>query len=163
MRSFLRGLGYPVEKPEVGAEALYGIVWLATRAQKEAAKVLKAFRLTPAKFNCLMIVNHIGRKEGLSQREIGQRLLIDPGNVTHVMDDLEHQGWIVRDSGPDRRSHRIRITPKGDCLLNEAWPVYRALVDRLASGLTEQNKRKLVEILSQWRDALEGEPERTIR
>lgn len=162
-RSFLQGLGYPVEKPEPGGEALYGVVWLANRAQRETAKVLKAYGLTPVKFNSLMIVQHIGKKEGLSQREIGQRLLIDPGNVTHVMDDLQRRGWIVRDSGPDRRSHRIKITSKGDRLLNKAWPAYRALVDRLASGLTEQNKRKLVEILSQWRDVLEGEQGRTIR
>jgi DNA-binding MarR family transcriptional regulator len=155
--SFLRGLGYPVEKPEVGAEALYGIVWLASRAQKEAAKVLKAFRLTPAKFNGLMIVKHVGRKEGLSQREIGQRLLIDPGNVTHLLDDLEHRGWIERAAGPDRRSHRIKITLRGDRLLNEAWPAYKAWVDRLASGLTPQNKRRLVVFLSRWREALEGE------
>ncbi len=153
-RSFLQGLGYPVEKPEPGAEALYGVVWLADRAQKKAAKALKAFHLTPVKFNCLMVVKHIGREEGLSQREIGQRLLIDPGNVAHVLDGLEHQGWVVRASGPDRRSHRIKITPKGDRLLTEVWPAYQALVEQLTGVLPKQSQQRLVEVLSQWRDGL---------
>lgn len=144
-----------MEKPEPGAEALYGAVWLADRAQKQAAKVLKTFRLTPVKFNCLMVAKHIGREEGLSQREIGQRLLIDPGNMAHVLDDLEHQGWLQRASGPDRRSHRIRITPKGDRLLTEAWPAYKALVERLTGVLPRQSQQQLVEVLSRWRDALE--------
>ncbi len=155
-KSFLEGLGYPIEKPEMGAEALYGVVWMADRAQRQATRVLKQFGLTPVKFNYLMIVKHIGGEEGLSQREIAKRLLIDAGNVTHVLDDLEGKGWVVRAPGPDRRSHRIRITPKGDRLLSQAWPAYKEAVRQLTRGLAGDSRHKLVSILSRWRDGLEG-------
>ncbi len=156
LRSFLQRLGYPVEKPAVGDEALYGVVWVAGRAQKQASKALKPFGLTPVKFNYLMVVKHIGKSEGLSQREIGQRLLIDPGNVVHVLDDLERKGWVARHSGPDRRSHRIKITAKGDKLLADSWPVYKAAIREVTKGVSESQQSRLVEILSRWRDSLEG-------
>ena len=154
-RSFLQRLGYPVEKPLDVDEALYAATWFASRAQRRVAKALKAFALTPVKLNYLMVVKHIGGKEGLSQREIGKRLLIDPGNVTHVLDDLERLGWMIRDAGPDRRSHRIRITPRGSRLLDEVWPVYKKATQELTGCLAVADGRKLIEIFSQWRQALE--------
>ena len=153
-QSFLEGLGYPVEHPKSGAEALYGIVWLASRAQHEVARVLKPFKLTPVKFNCLMIVKHIGGIEGLSQRAIAKRLLLDAGNVTHYLDWMEKQGWIVRAPGPDRRSHCIKTTAKGETLLDKAWPAYSAAITRLTGVISELQQRKLVEFISEWRDAL---------
>lgn len=154
--SFLRELGYPIDKPDGADEALYGVVWIAAQAQRQVAKALKPFGLTPVKLNYLMIVKHIGKGEGLSQREIAQRLLIDAGNVTHVLDDLEKKGWVVRDPGPDKRSHRIKITAKGSKLLDEAWPAYKKTVGQLTQGLSSQEQRRLVESLSLWRESLEA-------
>ncbi|MCM8812216.1 MAG: MarR family transcriptional regulator [Candidatus Omnitrophica bacterium] len=155
-QSFLRELGYPLGKPETGDEALYGIVWIANQAQRRVAKVLKSFGLTPVKLNYLMIVKHIGKEEGLSQREIARRLLIDAGNVTHVLDDLEKKGWVIRASGPDRRSNRIRITREGSRLLDGAWPVYKEAVKGMIGRMPSQDQRRLVEILSGWKAGLEG-------
>ena len=154
-QSFLKELGYPVEKPDGASEALYGVVWIAAQAQRQAAKALKPFGLTPVKLNYLMIVKHIGREEGLSQREIARRLLIDAGNVTHVLDALEKKGWVVRSAGPDKRSNRIQITAKGSKLLDEAWPAYKKSVDKLTGGLSAEAQRRLVEALSGWRESLE--------
>lgn len=119
-RSFLQGLGYPVGKPNPADEALYGVVWIAAQAQRQVAKALRPFGLTPVKLNYLMVVKHIGGAEGLSQQEIARRLLIDAGNVTHVLDGLQRKGWVVRDAGPDRRSNRIKITAKGSRVLDGA-------------------------------------------
>lgn len=155
LRSFLQGLGYPVKQPKVGTEALYGVVWLAERAQQKVAEVLKPFSLTPSKFNYLMIIKHIGGAEGISQQEIGRRLLLKKGNVTNYLNDMEHQGWIVRAPGLDRRSHRIKITSKGDQLLDKVWPVYEKAVGGFTKMLPETSQHRLVEILNQWREALE--------
>ena len=152
LRSFLQGLGYPVEKPKAGTEALYGLVWLAARAQQEVAQVLKPFGLTPSKFNYLMIIKHIGGREGISQKEIGSRLLLKKGNVTKYLDDLEHRGWVIRAPGQDQRSHRIKITPKGDQLLDKVWPDYEKTVGRFAKVLPETSQHRLVKILNQCRE-----------
>ncbi len=154
-RSFLRGLGYPVRKPEIRDEALYGIVWLANRGQREAAKVLRRYSLIPATFNYLMVVKHIGGTEGLSQREIATRLLLDPSSVTRVLNKLERKGLIARNAGPDQRSHRITITDKGDRTLNDAWPDYKKVIHRLTASLSESACRRLVGVLSHWRDSLD--------
>ena len=155
-QSFLKGLGYPVERSRPGDEAVYGITWLASIAQRQVAKVLKTFGLTPVKFNYLMVVKHIGCSKGLSQREIARRLLVDAGNVTHALDDLERKGWVIRHPGPDRRSHRIRITPKGSRLLDEVWPAHKKAIERLTEGVPEKAHRQLVGILNKWRENLKG-------
>ncbi len=154
-QSFLQGLGYPIEKAQAGDEVLYGVVWLAARAQRRVARVLKKFALTPVKFNILMVVKHVGGTRGLSQREIGDRLLMGAANMVHVLDDLERRGWLVRAAGVDRRSHRVKITPKGSHLLDSAWPGYKGAVKEVTCRLSSSNQRRLVGVLSQWRDALQ--------
>lgn len=154
MRSFLKDLGYPVKEPDWAEETLYAVVWVASQAQRRAAKVLKAFGLSPVKMNYLMIVKHVGSEEGITQREIAKRLLIDAGNVTHVLDDLERKGWVIRASGPDRRSNRIRVTAKGSRVLDEAWPAYKKMIQSLTQGLSSGAQHSLVRVLSRWRDVL---------
>jgi MarR family 2-MHQ and catechol resistance regulon transcriptional repressor len=154
--SFLQELGYPVDRLVLGDEVILGVVWIANQAQRQVARVLKPFGLTPVKMNYLIIVKHIGKGEGLSQREIARRLLIDAGNVTHVLDDLEHKGWVIRAAGPDRRSHRIQVTAKGSGVVDEAWPVYKKEIQRLTGGLSSEGQRRLLGLLCRWRDAWEG-------
>ncbi len=155
-RSFLQGLGYPIEKPNMGTEALYGMVWIAERAQAEAARALRPFGLTPGTLNYLMVVKHIGGEEGLLQREIAERMLIKKENVTRTLKALEARKWISRRPGADRRSRQITITPTGNQLLTKVWPVYDAAVRRLTKHLPEAKQHQMVEILSQWREALDG-------
>ena len=154
-RSFLQGLGYPVEKPNMGTEALYGMVWIAERAQAEAAAALRPFGLTPGTLNYLMVVKHIGGKEGLLQREITERMLIKKENVTRTLKSLEAKGWIERRPGADRRSRQITITSKGNQLLDKVWPVYDTAIRKLTQHLPETKQRQMVGILSQWKEALE--------
>ncbi len=155
MRSFLEGLGYPIEKPAVGDEAVYGVVWLAEHAHRWVAEVMRRFHLTPVKFNVLMVVKHIGKSHGLSHRDISRRLLIKKGNLTPLLKDLERHGWLARTPDADRRVRRIVITHKGDQLLNDTWPVYKQAMHRLTRGLPRSSQRRLVELLGQWRNTLQ--------
>ena len=152
--SFLRGLGYPVQKPDLADEVLYGVVWLANQTQRQVAKTLKPYGLAPVKLNYLMVVKHVGGEKGISQREIASRLLIDPGNVAHVLDNLEKKGWVVRSPGPDRRSHRIKVTPEGNRLLDKVWPVYDGVMKSMTASLTKADQQQLIKILGLWRDKL---------
>ncbi len=153
MQSFIQGLGYPVEKPNSSAEILYGMVWLADYAQRRVAQVLKPFHLTPVKLNYLMIVKHIGGPEGIAPQEITKRLLMDTGNVTHYLDSLERQGWVIRLKGsPDPRRRLVKMTPKGDQLLEEVWPVYSVLIEKLASAFPAHSKQQLVQAFNRCRD-----------
>ncbi len=153
VQSFIQGLGYPVETPDSSAEILYGAVWLADHAQRRVAQVLKPFHLTPVKLNYLMVIKHIGGAEGIAPLEIGKRLLIDTGNVTHYLDSLERRGWVIRlKGGPDLRWRLVKMTPKGDKLLDEVWPVYSVLIRKLASAFPAGSRQQLVQALSRCRD-----------
>jgi len=136
---------------------LLDAMWVANYAQRCVAKVLKPFGLTPARLNYLMVIQQTGWPEGISQQEIGKRLLIDKSNVTNDVDFLEGKWWVVRTRGiRDLRWRLVKMTPQGDQLLGQVRPVHEEVIQQLTGGIPERFRRELAEILKEWRDALEG-------
>ena len=66
---------------------------------------------------------------GLRPIEIEQRLLIAQHNVSRLIDRLETEGFVRRESCPaDGRGQIVRIKPAGQSLLKRMWPVYGAAI-----------------------------------
>jgi len=60
--------------------------------------------------------------QGLSMRELSKRLMVTGGNITGITDQLEAEGYVLRDPHPsDRRSFRSNSRPLADASSN-AWP-----------------------------------------
>ena len=52
--------------------------------------------------------------DGLTMRELSQRLMVTGGNVTGITDQLEAEGLVVREAHPsDRRSFTVKLTASG--------------------------------------------------
>lgn len=52
--------------------------------------------------------------QGLSMRELSKRLMVTGGNITGITDQLEAEGYVLRDPHPsDRRSFSVKLTPLG--------------------------------------------------
>ncbi|GAA0448040.1 MarR family winged helix-turn-helix transcriptional regulator [Streptomyces olivaceiscleroticus] len=52
--------------------------------------------------------------EPITARELANRMVCEPSNVTFVLDRLERQGLLRREPHPsDRRAKRIVLTPEG--------------------------------------------------
>jgi DNA-binding MarR family transcriptional regulator len=45
----------------------------------------KGYKLTPVKFNTLLLVKHLGGSEGLSQNDICHHLIVSPSNITRLI------------------------------------------------------------------------------
>jgi DNA-binding MarR family transcriptional regulator len=61
----------------------------------------------------------------MHQIEIEQRLLIAQHNVSRLIDRLETEGLVRREScSADGRGQIVRIKPAGRSLLKRMWPVY---------------------------------------
>lgn len=69
-------------------------------------------------FDCTLprfdLLAQLDRADGLKMSELSQRLMVTGGNVTGLADQLQHEGWLVREAVEnDRRATRLRLTDAG--------------------------------------------------
>ena len=126
-----------------------GILWSQISTRLET--VLSKFDLNIAKFNILMIIKHAGTKEGIQQNEISKRLLVTASNITKLLDKLEKDGMITRNSKEnDRRVKLIMITDSASKLLDKAWKIYQKEVNAITAKMPEKEAKRLNEKLLEW-------------
>ena len=152
---YFQAFGIEAGKGKYYEEAFYGLVLVYTVLFDKVAGFLHAYALTPAKMNVLMIVKHQGGEEGLSQREIGNRLMVTASNMTRVVDKLEREKLIERRGrSGDKRVKIIRITKRGVQILDNAWPGYMKIMKEAMDKLPEADQKILSEMMWRWFKAL---------
>lgn len=93
----------------------------------------------------LIILNEV---KSISQRDLTQRLGIQPGSASEVLAKLENQGLIVRTvSETDRRAANIALTEKGAQLAHEAANQRNQRHAEMFSCLSESEKEELLSLL----------------
>ena len=61
----------------------------------------------------------------LRQSELAERVLLSHSGMSRLLDRMEKAGLAERVTCPgDRRSFHVQLTPKGERMLGEMWPVY---------------------------------------
>lgn len=116
-------------------------IWNASR------RFFGRWDLGPSQFN---ILNLLGDEpEGLSQIELGRRLIMHRSNVTGLVDRLEKRQWVERRNlAGDRRAYRVVLTPAGSRLLAEIYPHYRAAAEAAWQGLSAKEVDRVVTALA---------------
>jgi DNA-binding MarR family transcriptional regulator len=153
----LQAFGIEVGKGRYYEEAFYGLVLVYIALFDKMAKYLDTYGLTPAKMNVLMVIKHQGGEAGLSQKEIGKRLMVTASNMTRMLSKLEREKLIER-AGQlgDKRIRIVRVSKRGSQILDNAWPGYiktmKAQMDRIS--LTDQ--KFLATLMFQWLRDLKG-------
>lgn len=105
------------------------------------------------------ILHILSNSECMTQRELTERLGIQPGSVSEVIKKLESAGLIVRRSNSeDRRTVDILLTDAGKARLAET----RSQSDHLPfDALSEEEKQQLLTLLEKlvqhWRGHSRGE------
>ncbi len=139
------------EKQNDSSKLIYTIGLLWGQISNKLDSLLSKYNLNIAKFNILMIIKHIGSKDGIQQNEISQRLLVTPSNITKLLDRLEKEKMISRNPKEnDRRVKLIKISDTASSLLDEIWPYYSAEMLKITENLPEQSKKYIEKILVEW-------------
>ena len=103
-----------------------------------------AHGLKPRQFQLLGLLEH----GGLSQRDLNDRMGLDPSLVVALLNPLESDGYVSRDRDPaDRRRHTVSLTPAGAELLVAAGGAQRAVEDDLFAALDPQQRAQLRALL----------------
>lgn len=85
---------------------------------------------------------------GLRITELSERLLIRPPSVTGVLDRLERDGLVVRDtSAEDLRAKQVRLRPRGRRLVLQILAVHAEQIDRVLGILSPSDQNELSRLL----------------
>lgn len=101
----------------------------------------------------LMILNE---SETITQRDLTERLGIQPGSASEILSKLESAGWILRTQNEaDRRTTDISLTDSGRELAAEALAQRKKRHEEMFSCLSEEEKQELLSLLERvcedWR------------
>lgn len=106
---------------------LYQVISTAATLEQAGFRVLRPMGLTPMSFNILNVL-----KDGpLSQREIGDRMIVAASSITFQMKQLQKRGLIQRRRA-DARTWDVSLTEKGAFLRREADERMDAVMARMA-------------------------------
>ena len=93
--------------------------------------------------------------EGLRMGELSRRMMVTGGNITGITDQLEQEKLVVRVPSPsDRRVYSVKLTAAGRRAFAKMAAVHEEWIDDLMSGLSQQEKGKLIALLSQMKQHL---------
>lgn len=131
--------------------AVYSMTFCYSMIEKEIENCLKPFELSIAKFNTLLIIKHQGGEAGISQVEIGKRLIVTASNMTKLLDRMEKEGMIERSArSGDRRVNIVKITQKASDLLEQAWEPYMETIKKLTGLLNKNELEEITNLSLKW-------------
>ncbi|HEX40858.1 MAG TPA: MarR family transcriptional regulator [Phycisphaerales bacterium] len=137
----------------LGHKALLSTYYTASVLRRRAGEFFRPFGLTDVQFNVMMLLAYqSGDEGGLSQAEIGEMMLVNPANITTLVDRMERAGLVTRRTAAnDRRRNIIALTPRGRTLLGEVEPLYAQEVERIMAALKASEQQCLVAMLEKVR------------
>ena len=140
----------PFESLKLGNQLCFA-VYAADHAFTAAYKpLLDPLGLTYPQYLVLLV---LWEEEGLSVKEIGQRLHLDSGTLTPVLKRLEKAGFVRRRrDAQDERQVRVELTDKGWDTRTKALEVPRAMI--CALGQSEPELQELKRAVDQLQAAL---------
>jgi MarR family 2-MHQ and catechol resistance regulon transcriptional repressor len=97
--------------------------------------------LTESQFAALEALYHLGP---LNQRELSNKLLRSPGNITMVIDNLEKRNFVKRERGElDRRHYILHLTSGGKEFIKKIFPEHLNSIVKEISVLSEDEQCQL--------------------
>ena len=120
-----------------------------TRASKvileKAHKPIEKYKLNPTEFAVLELLYHKGRQP---IQKIGQKILLQSGSMTYVVDKLEKRGLLERIfCNEDKRVTYMSITQEGEELINSIFPEHTMNIESIMSVLTTEEQKIAAELV----------------
>jgi DNA-binding MarR family transcriptional regulator len=132
-------------------------VLLAMRG-RDAQRVLTAAHaragLKPRQVHAIVLLAEYG---GMTQRELGEAMMVDPSVLVGLLNPLEQEGLISRErEATDRRRHNILLTPTGQDRLAEVERQQAAAEDAYFAELDPAEREQLRQLLARAGAQLDG-------
>lgn len=116
------------------------------------ATLMKQWKLSVSRFD---VLNHAGNREGKTQQELADALMVTKGNVCQVLDGMEADGLLYRRRSG--RTNHIYLTDKGRDLRTELVPTQEDEIEKAFSVLNDDEQQTLLTLLRKVDRALTPE------
>jgi DNA-binding MarR family transcriptional regulator len=114
---------------------------------KYMASYLGEFGLTTSKFSTLQVLSD-DPSGGVTQNQLGSKLTVTGSNITGVIDRLERDNLVARETHPtDRRANLVRLTDEGQSIFEHAADLHALRTRQLVSVLDSLERVELVRLL----------------
>mgnify|MGYP001334007491 CR=1 FL=1 len=144
------GLLMPFADPPTTSRVWFRYIRLHQALYSEVATRLRVIGLSVPQFD---VLSTLTEREGMSQRELADRLYVTKGNVSGLIDRLVEAGLVVRQATPDdRRSHSLYLTEEGVRLARLGMESHNRFMAETLGQLKADDVATLDRILISWRD-----------
>ncbi|OPZ79439.1 MAG: HTH-type transcriptional regulator MhqR [Alphaproteobacteria bacterium ADurb.Bin438] len=145
-----RKYGIKQEKGRDYENIAYVMALVYNICEKRINKFLEEYGLSLSQFNVLMLLKSM-EGEAVNQLEIGRRLIVTQGSITRLVFKLGQEKLIeVKQNKKNRRENLVKISKKGEDLLEEIFPKYDEIVKGMIDMIPSENHSVMSKILSDW-------------
>ncbi|GIP40415.1 MarR family transcriptional regulator [Paenibacillus sp. J31TS4] len=94
------------------------------------------------------LLSHLSEQDGLSQKELAEKMHNRPATVTVMLDRMEKAGLVERRTDPaDHRVSRVHLTDRGREAHKETRKIMEAFNANLFEGFSEEEKQTMRQFL----------------
>ncbi len=149
------------ERPDVDnsrTELVWRTIRLGTLFWEALDETLAPFGLKLRSYSVLAVLRtHGAPKFELPPKALLRATYLTTGGLTNLLTGMEKRGLVQRRDDPtDGRSILVRMTPKGQNLIDEAVVEVRQLEQRLASYIGEPDAEALTEMIRRFQQNIDG-------
>lgn len=135
-------------------ETMLSLLYTYDVLHQATARYMAEYGLSKSSLNILLLLRH-GPAVGMQLHELGELLLVSRANITGLIDQLEHHGYVTRSVDPeDRRARYARITKQAETLLDRFMPVHYSKIKGMLLGLSEDETEMLLSLLRKTRASI---------
>jgi DNA-binding MarR family transcriptional regulator len=114
-------------------------------------------------FDCTLprfdLLAQLERADGLKMSELSQRLMVTGGNVTGLADQLQDEGWLLREPVEnDRRATRLRLTRAGRDRFTGMAQTHETWIAQMLGALSRDEQQQLHTLLGKLKTGLHAPP-----
>lgn len=107
----------------------------------------KSFPLDPSTLPRLIVLGYLREREEPTMKEVASFLRITPPSATTLVDGLAAAGLLERRPDPkDRRSIRLRLTPKGNTFIGRRMAEVERHMERILGRLTVKEQDLMIKL-----------------
>ena len=122
------------------------VLMKATRIIEDGLKKdISTYGINLSEFAVLEALYHKGE---LTVQQICQKVLINSGSMTYVIDKLVKKGLLNRKtSAGDRRVYYIQLTNEGRTFMDDIFPKHEAFISDIFSSLSEEEQEQFITMM----------------
>jgi len=124
---------------------------MSRKMAKLTRDAVAPYGLTTTQF---FLLTALYEEEDISISALAQKVVLDKATLTGLIDRLERDGFVTRQTFPgDRRTIRVRLTPKAEKLRETMTNLYHKINRRFLSLLTEEEREIFERVVSKIENA----------